>query len=114
MRLVFDGTGGVRGTILLNLSGEVCNIATTGTYTVKPSGLGNLDLTWNTATGDVDGDSDCATAFNGKGIAQHTPFVLEGGGSALDLEAGDDFLTNLGSGDTGDIMAPFVGSCRRQ
>jgi hypothetical protein len=34
MRLGFDGAGNVKGKIVLNLQGEVCNIATTGTYSV--------------------------------------------------------------------------------
>ena len=114
MRLGFDGAGNIKGTIVLNLQGEVCNIATTGTYSVAPGGLGTMNLNWNAATGDADGDANCATTFNGKGIAQHTPFVVEAGGNALEFEAGDDFLTAPASLDTGDLVAPFVGSCRKQ
>src|SRR5215469_3816010 len=44
MRLNFDGAGSVKGTIVLNLAGEVCNISASGTYSVKPSGLGALNL----------------------------------------------------------------------
>lgn len=45
MRLNFDGAGHVKGAIVLNFQGEVCNIATTGTYNVKPAGLAAMNLT---------------------------------------------------------------------
>jgi hypothetical protein len=40
MRLIFDGAGHVKGMIVLNNEGEVCNIAASGTYSVKFGGLG--------------------------------------------------------------------------
>jgi hypothetical protein len=64
MRLSLDGAGNVKGRIVLNLAGEVCTIATTGTYNVNFGGLGTMNLTWNTATGDADGDANCATSLN--------------------------------------------------
>jgi hypothetical protein len=51
MRLGFDGAGHVKRKILLNLFGEVCTVATTGTYNVNFGGLGTMNLKWNTATG---------------------------------------------------------------
>jgi hypothetical protein len=77
MRLSLDGAGNVKGRIVLNLAGEVCTIATTGTYNVNFGGLGTMNLTWNTATGDADGDTNCATALNPLVVTQHTDF---GGG----------------------------------
>jgi hypothetical protein len=50
MRLSFDGVGGVKAAIVLNSSGEVCNIAASGTYSVKFGGLGAMDLTWTMPT----------------------------------------------------------------
>ena len=114
MRLNFNGAGHVAGGIILNLAGEVCNIATTGTYTVKPSGLGSIQLTWNTATGDADGDTTCAT-LNAEAVTQHMSLVIEGNGATFDFQGADDFLTSpLITGDTGDIQAPFTGSCKTQ
>ena len=40
MRLGLDGAGHVTGKIVLNLSGGVCTIATTGTYSVGFAGVG--------------------------------------------------------------------------
>jgi hypothetical protein len=114
MRLNFNGAGHVAGGIILNLEGEVCNIATTGTYTVKPSGLGSIQLSWNTATGDADGDTVCAT-LNAEAVTQHMSLVIEGNGATFDFQGADDFLTSpLITGDTGDIQAPFTGSCKTQ
>jgi hypothetical protein len=114
MRLNFNGAGQVAGGIILNLEGEVCNIATTGTYTVKPSGLGSIQLTWNTATGDADGDTVCAT-LNAEAVTQHMSLVIEGNGATFDFQGADDFLTSpLITGDTDDIQAPFTGSCKTQ
>ncbi len=114
MRLGFDGAGQVRGTILFNEGGEVCNIAASGKYSVKSSGLGSIDLDWNSATGDADGDTDCAKAIDGAGFAQHMGFVIEGNGATLDFQASDDFLTKPGSDDQGDEAAIFTGSCKTQ
>jgi hypothetical protein len=114
MRLNFNGAGHVAGGIILNLGGEVCNIATTGTYTVKPSGLGSIQLSWNTATGDADGDAVCSS-LNALLISQNMSLVIEGPGTTFDFHGADDFLTSpLITGDTGDIQAPFTGSCKTQ
>jgi hypothetical protein len=120
MRLVFDGAGHVKGTILLGLEGEVCNISASGTYGIQGGGLGTLDLTWNTitATGDADGDADCAGLTAGP-LSQHTALVVESGGSAFDLQAEDDFVTSpTAAADTISLLAdttnPFVGTCKKQ
>jgi len=120
MRLVFDGAGNVKGTILLGLEGEVCNISASGTYSVRGGGLGTLDLTWNTvtATGDADGGANCA-GLNAGPLSQHTALVVESGGRAFDLQAADDFVTSpTVAADTisllADITNPFVGSCKKQ
>jgi hypothetical protein len=115
MRLTLDGAGGVKGKILLNLAGEVCAVATTGTYNVNFGGLGTMNLTWNTATGDADGDTNCATMINPSVITQHTDLVVEAGGNVFDIQEADDFLTAPSvPGDTGDAQSPFVGTCRKQ
>ena len=85
MRLNFNGAGQVAGGIILNLSGEVCNIQTTGTYSIKPSGLGSVKLTWNTATGDADGDTTCGT-LNAQLISQNMSLVIEGHGTTFDFQ----------------------------
>jgi hypothetical protein len=41
--------------------------------------------------------------------------VIEGNGATFDFQGADDFLTSpLITGDTGDIQAPFTGSCKTQ
>ncbi len=112
MRLGFDGAGNVKGKILLNLAGEVCNVATTGNYTVGGNGLGTINLTWVSATGDPDGDANCAN-INSAGIAQHMLFVIEGNGTRLDFESSDEFLTPSSS-DNEDAPNQFMGACRTQ
>jgi hypothetical protein len=92
MRLGLDGAGNVKGRIVLNIGGEVCTIATTGTYNVNFGGLGTMNLTWNTATGDADGDTNCST-LNAAAITQHTDLVVEAGGNAFEIQESDDFLT---------------------
>src|ERR1700731_4112545 len=64
IRLGFDGAGHVKGRFVLNIAGEVCTVATTGTYNVNFGGLGTMNLTWNAATGDADSDLNCATAID--------------------------------------------------
>jgi hypothetical protein len=113
LRLNFNGSGTVTGTIVLNLLGEVCRIATTGTYSVNPGGLGSLSLHWNTATGDADGDATCST-LNAQSITQHTDLVVEAGGNAFDIQEQDDFLTAPSSTTDSDVQSPFVGTCRKQ
>jgi hypothetical protein len=119
MRLNFNGAGGVNGTIVLSFFGEVCNISTSGTYSVKPSGLGLLNLTWNSAAPDNDGDYPCAELPN-ISITQHTALVVESGGSAFDLQSADDFVTTPVSptpdsvSPLSDLTNPFVGSCKKQ
>jgi hypothetical protein len=115
MRLSFDGVGGVKGKIVLNLGGEVCTIATTGTYTVNFGGLGTMNLSWNTATGDADGDTNCATSLNPLAVVQHTDLVVEAGGNIFEIQGSDDFLTGPSfTSDSGDVKSPFVGTCRKQ
>jgi hypothetical protein len=114
MRLSFDGVGGVKGTIVLNSAGEVCSIAASGTYSVNFGGLGTMNLIWTTATGDPDRDLSCSSLVNGKGAAQHTTLVVEHAGSEFDFQSADDFLTTPGSGDSGDLANPLVGSCKKQ
>jgi len=116
MRLNFDGAGAVKGRIILNLLGEVCSVSVSGTYSVKPSGLGSLRLAWGTLTSDTDGA--CAT-LNVKGVAQHTALVVESSGDAFDFQAADDFLTEPAQAPDSisgfsDITNPFVGSCKKE
>src|ERR1700730_4126795 len=92
MRLGLDGAGHVTGKIVLNLSGEVCTIATTGTYSVGGAGVGVMNLTWNSATGDADGDATCST-LNAQVITQHTDLVVEAGGAIFEIEGSDEFRT---------------------
>jgi hypothetical protein len=113
MRLGLDGAGNVKGRIVLNLGGEVCTIATTGTYNVNFGGLGTMTLTWNTATGDADGDTTCSS-LNAAVISQHTDLVVEAGGNAFDIQESDDFLTAPSSSTDSDVQNPFVGTCRKQ
>ena len=120
MRLAFDGAGNVKGTILLGLEGEVCDISASGTYNVRSGGLGTLDLTWNsvTSTGDADGVSTCA-GLNAGPLTQHTALVVESGASAFDLQSADDFVTSpTVDADTITLLAdatnPFVGTCKKQ
>lgn len=120
MRLVFDGAGNVKGTILLGLEGQVCNISASGNYSVGGAGLGTLDLTWNTvtSTGDADGGANCASLSAGP-LSQHTALVVESGGRAFDLQAADDFVTSpIVAADTISLLAdttnPFAGSCKKQ
>jgi hypothetical protein len=118
MRLTFDGAGHATGKIVLNLSGEVCLVVTTGTYSVNFGGLGQMDLTWVSATGDADGDALCSS-LGGLGVAQHTTLVVEHGGGEFDIQSADDFLTESGhANDTltglSDLSNPFVGSCKKQ
>jgi hypothetical protein len=113
LRLNFNGAGNVAGAIVLNLGGEVCRISTTGNYNVNPGGLGSLSLTWNTATGDADGDTTCSS-LNAAAITQHTDLVVEAGGNAFDIQGQDDFLTAPSSTTDSDVQSPFVGTCRKQ
>jgi hypothetical protein len=113
MRLGLDGAGHVKGKIVLNIGGEVCTIATTGTYNVNFGGLGTMSLTWNTATGDADGDTTCS-GLNAAVISQHTDLVVEAGGNAFDIQESDDFLTAPSSTTDSDVQNPFVGTCRKQ
>jgi len=76
------------------------------------------DLTWNTATGDADGDTPCS-GLNALVVTQHTDLVVEHGGGEFDFQSADDFLTAVSplaglSGDKGDYTSPFVGSCKKQ
>jgi hypothetical protein len=112
MRLILDGAGHVKGKIVLNLSGEVCTVATTGTYNVNFGGLGTMNLTWNTATGDADGDVPCSN-LNPQAISQHTDLVVVSGGGEFDFQSADDFLTP-NPDINGDFLNPFVGSCKKQ
>lgn len=117
MRLTFDGAGHVKGMIILNDGGEVCNIATTGTYSVNFGGLGTMNLAWTTVTGDADGDTTCSSDFGGLGISQHTALVVEHGGGEFDFQSADDFLTAPTAMDSGtlvDLKSPLVGSCKKQ
>lgn len=114
----FDGVGHVKGVIVLGLEGAVCNVTASGAYSVKPGGFGSLDLTWNTATGDADGDTPCAS-LDGVGVAQHTALLVEASGNAFDFQSADDFLTEPAKAtdslaDLSDVANPFVGSCRKQ
>jgi hypothetical protein len=115
MRLSLDGAGHVTGRIVLNLGGEVCTVATTGTYNVKFGGLGTMNLSWNAATGDADGDTNCATALDPLTVSQHTDLVVEAGGAIFEIQESDDFLTGPTlTSDSGDVKNPFVGTCRKQ
>ena len=115
MRLGLDGAGHVTGKIVLNLGGEVCTIATTGTYSVNFGGVGTMALKWNTATGDADGDANCATSLNPLAVTQHTDLVVEAGGAIFEIQESDDFLTGPTlTSDSGDVKNPFVGTCRKQ
>jgi hypothetical protein len=113
MRLGLDGAGHVTGKIVLNLAGEVCNIATIGTYSVGGAGVGVMNLTWNSATGDADGDATCST-LNAQVITQHTDLVVEAGGAIFEIEGSDDFLTSPTISTDSDVQSPFVGTCRKQ
>jgi hypothetical protein len=117
MRLGLDGAGHVKGKIVLNMNGEVCTIATTGTYNVNFGGLGTMNLAWNTATGDADGDTNCSTLLNALAITQHTDLVVVSGGGEFDFQSADDFLTAPTATDGGslvDLKDPLVGSCKKQ
>jgi hypothetical protein len=113
MRLNFNGAGQVAGGIILNLQGEVCNIQTTGPYNIKPSGFGSIKLTWNTATGDADGDATCSV-LNAQAISQNMSLVVEGHGTTFDFQGADDFLTSPLTTTDSDVQAPFTGSCKTQ
>jgi hypothetical protein len=113
LRLNFNGAGAVSGVIVLNLQGEVCRILTTGTYNVNPGGLGSLNLAWNSATGDTDGDVVCST-LNAQAITQHTALVVEAGGNTFEIQEEDDFLTAPSITTDSDVQNPFVGTCRKQ
>jgi hypothetical protein len=113
LRLNFNGAGAVSGVIVLNLQGEVCRILTTGTYNVNPGGLGSLNLAWNSATGDTDGDTNCAI-LNSEAVTQHTDLVIEAGGNAFDIQEQDDFLSATTITTDSDVQNPFVGTCRKQ
>jgi hypothetical protein len=114
MRLGLDGAGNVKGRIVINIGGEVCTIATTGTYNVNFGGLGTMNLTWNTATGDADGDLNCATMLNPLVVTQHTDLVVEAAGAAFEIQESDDFLTSPTITTDSDVQSPFVGTCRKQ
>jgi hypothetical protein len=116
MRLAFDGAGHVNGKIVLNLAGEVCNVVVTGgTYSINPGGIGTITLPWTSATGDADGDTDCATSLNPLAVTEHLSLVLERNAAIFDFQSDDDFLTEPGSpGDGGDLAVPFTGSCKNQ
>jgi hypothetical protein len=119
IRLGFDGAGHVKGRFVLNIAGEVCTVATTGTYNVNFGGLGTMNLTWNAATGDADSDLNCATAIDPLAVTQHTDLVVEAGGAAFDFQSSDDFVTEPAHasdslGPLSDLQSPFVGSCKKQ
>jgi hypothetical protein len=116
MRLAFDGAGHVHGKIVLNLSGEVCNVVVTGgTYSINSVGIGTIALPWTSATGDADGDTNCSTLFGGQAVTEHLSLVLERNAAIFDFQADDDFLTSPTSpGDTGDLQIPFTDSCKNQ
>jgi hypothetical protein len=88
-------------------------IVTTGTYNVNPGGGGSLSLTWNTATGDADGDTTCS-GLNAAAITQHTDLVVEAGGNAFDIQEQDDFLSAPSITTDSDVQSPFVGTCKKQ
>lgn len=113
MRLSFDGAGNIKGKIVLNLSGEVCTIATTGTYNVNFGGMGTMNLTWNTVTGDADGDTNCANSLPSV-VTQHTDLVVVFGGAAFEIQGSDDFVTGPSFTSDTDVQNPFVGTCRKQ
>lgn len=117
MRLNFSGTGTVKGTIVYTAVGEVCNVATTGTYIVGGGGLGSMSLTFNSVTTSADGDADdgpFCSSLNALAITQHTSLVVEAGGATLDIQASDDFNTSPSSTADVDVENPFVGNCRKQ
>jgi hypothetical protein len=113
LRLNFDGTDTVSGTLNLNLGGEQCNLTVTGTYSVNSDGTGKTDLTWAGGAADPDADTNCSMV---NGVAQHMGFVIEGNGKAFDFESLDDFLSGgpVTGTDPGDLTDPFVGSCKSQ
>ena len=99
MRLAFDGAGHVHGKIVLNLSGEVCNVVVTGgTYSINSVGIGTIALPWTSLTGDADGDTNCSTISSGQAITEHLSLVLERNAAIFDFQADDDFLTAPTSG----------------
>src|ERR1700732_4182276 len=94
MRLAFDGAGHVHGKIVLNLSGEVCNVVVTGgTYSINSVGIGTIALPWTSLTGDADGDTNCPS-LNAQAITEHFSLVLERNAAFFDFQADDDFLTS--------------------
>jgi hypothetical protein len=104
----------VKGRIVLNVAGETCNIAATGSYSVNFGGLGSITLNWVTATGDPDGDMNCSL-FNAQSFVQHMSLVIEHNGATFDFQSDDDFLTATTiAGDGGDLKSPFTGSCKTQ
>jgi len=113
MRLKLDGVSSVAGSMILNIGGEQCNVLLTGTYIVHPNGVGSMQLTWSSATGDPDGDAACSGI---NGISQSTGFVIETGGAEFDFESLDDFLAQPGvtATDPSDLTDPFVGTCKKQ
>ena len=115
MRLAFDGAGHVHGKIVLNLSGEVCNVVVTGgTYSISSVGIGTIALPWTSATGDADGDANCCYTLNAQAITEHLSLVLERNAAGSDFQADDDFLTSPTSSSDTDITTPFTGSCKNQ
>ena len=113
MRLSLDGPGKIKGKIIFNLSGEVCTIATTGTYNVNFGGMGTMNLTWNTVTGDADGDINCATSLP-SALTQHTDLVVVFGGAAFEIQGSDDTATGPSFTSDTDLQNPLVGTCRKQ
>jgi hypothetical protein len=114
MRLAFDGAGHVHGKIVLNLSGEVCNVVVTGgTYSINSVGIGTIALPWTSLTGDADGDANCTT-LNAQAITEHLSLVLERNAAFFDFQADDDFLTSPTTSSDTDITTPFTGSCKNQ
>jgi hypothetical protein len=113
MRLSLDGAGKIKGRIIFNLGGEVCTIATTGTYNVNFGGLGTMNLTWNTITGDADGDTNCATSLP-SALTQHTDLVVEFGGAVFEIQSSDDSATAPSFTSDTDLQNPLAGTCRKQ
>jgi hypothetical protein len=114
IRLTFDGSGGVGGSVNLSTNGEQCNFSVSGsTYSVNSDGTGQVVLTWSAGAEDPDADVDCSIL---NGVSEHMGLVIEGNGKEFDFESLDPFLSGAAvtGTDPGDIPDPFVGSCKSQ
>ena len=114
MQLNLSANGNITGSIKLNTKGERCTIAvsTRSTFSVNPDGTGSMQLVFAVNGMDTDSDLNCGSL---NGLTERFDILILGSGGKFDVQSSDDtFTVPHGTGDNGDLLDPFTGTCEKQ